>query len=911
MSRSVPRLESSHPEGHLQGAGAESTQTSDNVLCALFGHARPSAEMISGIASERSGFGLAWVLLEFIKTGRSQLPFESFGLSGFSLGAPKLRCLLSALPWGPAILQTLTLGPHVCKDACLPVLLDFLLRLKTEERLGRQAICLKTLNLSKCDLDDRVDVMFPLFPLSVEHLDLSGNRFQAPTMKILSSVITHDLLSNILSLDLSDNPLGPSGVKTIAKALSSSTKTLPLQSLKLARVKAKAEGMEALAKALKAKKTTSLQTLDLAENEMRPPGLKHLVSAINAEALPHLRLLILKKNALSLVTPGQLERDFTSIIDLLSTCALQEIEEMNLSENELFGPILGVGASAAAVAVPGRFPNLQRLNMKGTMLTSQQLAAFATALGVEGAPSLEELILPWGRSEETPEGVVALANTICSGHLSRLTTFMVKRIDRYHVTGEGFAALCRSLASGKTPLLQTLDLETVSNDAAGCVGGLAQAMRERRLPSLENFRLDIAGDNTDGSVLAEVGEALGGGGCPLIQKLNLQWEETGDMGLRALAVGLGGGNLSSLRDLSLEIECGGEGDGSGFVTLGKVLSTGKLKSLRRVSLSLGSDANVCSFCEGFSQGGGLSPPVQVEIEIAASGMANPAVSALADVIRAGKLSGLRRLYLDIFVGYNQLGQVGGERFGEALASAQANGSRRDAVSTEGVLSLSTLLTRGRFPALRDLNVNIARVGQEGMQAFAAALSSPAASVLRKLELGFSQATDAGNAMQISMLAVALSSGNLSRLEELCVSALERVADARTLFVGLGSGKLSSLHTLHVRRSRLGPEGGSALSEAVVAEKLPSLKRLDVSGGKMTDGGVRALSEAWMNRTPPPLQCVNLSDNSLTGAITSALLALFGSRQLTALHNLNLSSNAEFDNESKGLLSAAFADIVEL
>uniref|UniRef100_A0A0G4I6B3 Uncharacterized protein n=1 Tax=Chromera velia CCMP2878 TaxID=1169474 RepID=A0A0G4I6B3_9ALVE len=48
-----------------------------------------------------------------------------------------------------------------------------------------------------------------------------------------------------------------------------------------------------------------------------------------------------------------------------------------------------------------------------------------------------------------------------------------------------------------------------------------------------------------------LGLALGGGGCPGLQKLDLAWREKGDEGVGGMAEGLGGGRLSSLGDRSI------------------------------------------------------------------------------------------------------------------------------------------------------------------------------------------------------------------------------------------------------------------------------------------------------------------------------------------------------------------------
>uniref|UniRef100_A0A0G4GQ11 Uncharacterized protein n=1 Tax=Chromera velia CCMP2878 TaxID=1169474 RepID=A0A0G4GQ11_9ALVE len=421
-------------EGQVLSIGVRPPQTTDSVLCALIEHARPTAKDISEVASDRSGFGVSCLLLNFIKTGRSRLALERLDLSGFSLSAGKLKFLLSSLPSGPGVMETIR---------------------------------------CECDFGEPAVVIFHQLSGSLEHLDLSGNSFRSVSMEGLGSVLLFSWLPSLLSLDLSDNPLGPSGVRAFAKGLSASPYSLLLQSLKLARTRAKTEGVRTLAEALKAKKTTSLQMLDLEGNDMRPAGLKYLASAVNAEAL--------------------------------SICS--------------------------------RFPKLRRLDLGRGFMDSTQLAAFATALGEKGAPSLQELVLPEGGVESNSVGVVGFANTISSGHFSELRR--LKMCSRHDMILETFTTLGRSLATGKASLLQSLDLEIVRFNVGGEVWAIAEAISGRGLCALTSFRLSVAG--VKGSEISVLGLALGEGGCSALQKLDLCWMENGDEGVAGLAEGLGGG----------------------------------------------------------------------------------------------------------------------------------------------------------------------------------------------------------------------------------------------------------------------------------------------------------------------------------------------------------------------------------
>uniref|UniRef100_A0A0G4GQU2 Uncharacterized protein n=1 Tax=Chromera velia CCMP2878 TaxID=1169474 RepID=A0A0G4GQU2_9ALVE len=937
MSQTIDSSQTSPPAAdNPQMTGTTSLQRTDNALCSLIEHARPSAER------------------------RTLLPLASLDLSGFSLSTRKLKLLLSSLPSGPGVVETLRCGPRVCKDACLPALLDFLQRVRAGGTGGAPSISMKTLNLSKCDLAQAAVAIFHQLPRSLEHLNLSGNRLRTMSMESLASVFSFGWLPHLLSLDLSDNPLGPSGLKAFARGLSSSPQSLPLQSLKLARTKAKAEGVGALAGALKAKKTTSLQTLDLAENEMRPAGLKHLSSAVNTEAVPQLRVLILKNNLLTYVAFE--ERNWCSAAELLSTSSLKELEELDLSENRLFdmeigGAGTGSQLSAAAVAVPGRFPKLRRLDLGGiypAVISSEQLAAFATSLGVGGLPSLQELVLPFGGSDHNPnpEGVVALANALTSGNLSQLRCLKLQF--RYDMTDEAFAGLCRSLATGKVSLLQFLDLVLNDNDSAEGVGALAEMIGEKRLSFLESFRLKLSA--VKGFAVSGLGLAFGCGGCPGLQKLDLKWSEEGDEGVRGLAEGLGGGRLSSLRDLCLSVDCGvgGEGEtewaGEGCRALGEVLSTGKVPSLRTVRIDWPCDQSFASLCEGLSQGR-VDPPVMVDIDLRRRGLENDTylgVRRFAETIRAGKLSGLRKVSS---TRYRMLSREGAGVLGEALTHADAllnsleelhilsqtqeanafffQGLSRgtgqlpalhtlhcahgaeSTIGTDGAQSLSALVSGGRVPSLKDLKVELEGIGQEGMQAFAATLSSPHVFALRRLDVfKLTSFHSANPAVEVDILSGALSSGHLRRLEELWVRGLWGVEDVRALCVGLGSGKLSSLRTLHFWNCSFGGQGSRALSEVLVAEKLPSLRILEAELTGLADEGVSAFVDVWMTRDPPPLQHLNFQHNALTGAIVNPVLRLLGSQQLPALETLSLFGNERIDERARESLLGTFPEVVK-
>uniref|UniRef100_A0A0G4FP79 Uncharacterized protein n=1 Tax=Chromera velia CCMP2878 TaxID=1169474 RepID=A0A0G4FP79_9ALVE len=293
MSQPATRI---HREASEQAEGLQAPDPSGDqnalteaVLVAAFGHTDPNAQEISALVTHKGGMGLAWVLLQFIRTGRCCLSLDNLDLSDFSLGAGKLEAVFSALPTGPSHVETLKCG--VCTATTLPV---FAAALK-KGGAGEGALTkLKTLIAADCDLED-ASLLFPSLPRSLETLELRGNRFRIASMETLSSVLEARWLPFLVSLDLSDNPLGPLGVRALAKGLAA-----PLQVLKLARTGVKEKGVEALAEVLKGKKVTSLLTLDLAGNKLFSAGLKPLAAAFTIPGVaPTLQTLILKDNSLT------------------------------------------------------------------------------------------------------------------------------------------------------------------------------------------------------------------------------------------------------------------------------------------------------------------------------------------------------------------------------------------------------------------------------------------------------------------------------------------------------------------------------------------------------------------------------------------------------------------------------------
>uniref|UniRef100_A0A0G4HXR8 Uncharacterized protein n=1 Tax=Chromera velia CCMP2878 TaxID=1169474 RepID=A0A0G4HXR8_9ALVE len=721
-------------------------------------------------------------------------------------------------------------------------------------------------------------------------------------MEALRSAFSEGTLSKLLGLDVSKNPLGPSGVATLARGLSASERALPLQSLKLSNTAAKAEGVKGLSTSLKEGKAPSLQVLDLGGNDMRAEGVGGLAGAVAAGTLSSLRVLILKANRVA----AELDYEFWDFSGLAALFSHQfpALEELDVSGNGLQGdddadtaaPMIGEALEAGRLAV------IRKLNLLDTKIREDDLTALCAALAAGRVPSLQELHLC--RVDDSPAEALALA--LDSGHLSQLTELILE--DDPECFSEGVGVVMRRIGSGKPLSLRTIKIK-VAHEMTGQVhthvdeilGGLAQGLRERKLTSLEDLDLDFGQRNfwIPPEAVRELGLALGAGGLSSLRRLALSWKEDEDAGVGALAESLGSGGLASLEELSLKElrrpkHPEERGSAEGCRALGEMLSTGKVPSLRNVVLKWWVDTGLQGLAEGFRVGS-LSPDVLVDLCLRPiifpdnERLTTAAVKEVADLIRDGKVPGLRKLAVDGSLDRWTSGKIEGDAACDLGAALTAMCLRCP--------PLAECITKGKFPKLRNLRFSSDHfpisLGQEGMQAFALALCSPHAKSLRSLTLRSEERGNDRKALgaqtaQMSALSLALSFGQLTALQELTLKGRLFIESVSALCVGLGSGKLRSLRSLELPHLTLGDdEGTSALSQALSAEKLPALRCLIL--GSLNDNGLKRLAEAWHDTTPPPLEKLDLSGSQVrfTDLGVMALASLRRAGRLPLLWDLQL------------------------
>uniref|UniRef100_A0A0G4I602 Uncharacterized protein n=1 Tax=Chromera velia CCMP2878 TaxID=1169474 RepID=A0A0G4I602_9ALVE len=954
-------LQSSAPE-QIQGMedpGAAMTPIVDAALSAVFGHVLPCAETISALVSHRGGFGLGWVLLQFMRTGRFLLPFGSLDLTDFSLGAAKLELLFSSLcfPSDPStLLETLKCGPTVCKGRSLAVLIDFLQRLKASAgEVGGLSISLKNLILAKCDLGDTdVCVLFPSLPPSLCSLDLSDNLLRSGSMGALGRVLSFNWLPSLVDLDLSNNYLGPGGMRAFAKGLQASAHGLSLQSLKLRGTGVGAEGLGALAEGLKEGKTRSMRHLDLGSLDWDAKGVKSLTEMLNTSALPGLRSLDLSDQ---IGDSEDIEDEARSegaaaLGRLLSSTGLRGLEDLNLSL------VWTGGGEACAKAIAARhLPNLRSLSLRETDMVPSGVLDLANAFAAGKAPELRvfRLVDCWvpdhlqsSDADPTFEVPDALVKALNSGHLSQLTVLQLQEV--YDFFGAGFNSLLRCLAEGPLPVLQSLDLQAlnsppflggmVSLSVDEGVTALAEGMGGGKFPLLENFVFSIPSSRMKlgGECIRLLCRALVSGKVSTLKRLELSWTEEGGEGIRGLVEGLREQTPPPLEHLSLYC-CFGQRDeeSQGMVAcreVGEILSTCKVPTLKSIELRLPDAGSLSFLCQGLLLGS-LPPSLVVDLYGIVGEAGNEAVERLSEILCAGKMTGLQTLSLS---GLNQEMARG---FGEALTHAESslaclervnagiNGAEReagiaaflngmragpsrlpslrlldfgglwhgDALGVGGARGFFFVVSSGKIPSLERLHVDCRELGGEGMHAFSRTLSSPHISRLQELEVTF-QEGNSGDA-EMGMLSVGLGFGQLRGLQELTFGGLTG-AGLETLCVGLAGGTLCSLRKLSLQQNPLGAAGGVALAGIVNAEKLPSLRELEVDHTGIGDEGVTALSEAWLERQPPPLEIMRMGVAEIGDDGLEPLVRILASGRLSLLKKFKLEGN-RFSAAAKHLL----------
>ncbi len=247
------------------------------------------------------------------------------------------------------------------------------------------------------------------------------------------------------------------------------------------------------------------------------------------------------------------------------------------------------------------------------------------------------------------------------------------------------------------------------------------------LPNLEKLRLD---NNNIGDIgLSALATAVGNGALPLLNSLYLGDNQIGDSGLASFATALGSGALPSLTQLVLIENQIGDAGLTAFAT---AVGSGSLPSLKTLGLghNMIGDAGVSALAGAM---GAL--PSLTELYLNRNQIGDDGIAAFATAVGNGALPSLNELYLSS----NQIGDT-------------------------GLTALATALSNGALPLLTVLRLSQNKIGDAGITSFATALGSGALPSLETLYLDRNDIGDTG----LSALAAAVGNGALARLNMLFV-----------------------------------------------------------------------------------------------------------------------------------------------
>uniref|UniRef100_A0A0G4HER9 Uncharacterized protein n=1 Tax=Chromera velia CCMP2878 TaxID=1169474 RepID=A0A0G4HER9_9ALVE len=970
LAQSPGRKESEGEGAHTQKSSLEevdplSMPTGTAALCSVLSNFSSCPQMISDLASTRDSFGLAWLSLSFIRLGYCNLPLKTLDLSAFPLGAGKLGLLLSpsSVRGGPlGSLETLICGPGICTGPSLSILAQFLQRLRANSAGGGTAdssSCLKTVSMAGCDLSDTEAVLLlHSLPASVEVLNLSGNRLRTAAAESLSSALSLGWLPSVLCLDLSGNPLGPSGVSARCRGLAvasvGSTLPLPLQTLRLGGTVLKQGGMEALGELLGSGRVVCLQSLDLRDNAegMEVEGVEALARGLSdsAAAPPLLRSLILSHNRLTDFPSGP---SVTVAEKLLCSTSLSSLEELDLSHEALLGERRGPGVvcKCAKAIAEGRLSRLRCLKLFESAGGPRDLSGLAGALQAGKSRGIEELRLSGENGAEVGggtggDGGVGLGRVWEAGYLSKLVSLQLERLRG--LRGQCLLDVCQALGKGTAPLLVCLELGGAWGGGEGegenkideSLRALAGGFRSGGFPLLEEFRLVAEGvvlsESGESRGLGELGRAVGGCGS-MLKKLSLMWAEGGGLGAVGWAEGIRSGGLLSLETICLKIVKSGK---EGCRELGGALGTREaLPSLRKVRLECGCTEGSIGLAEGLGRsGGGLGAEVGVDLVLDEEGRgedADATVRAFAVGMREGKLGCVQSIKVAVRGDEESLSTETARMFGQALPQSESRCAHVESLSfgflgdkgvpeSEGWSVVRPMpgvggLMRGvvlggcALPRLHTLCLQEDWGGEDWEDGLAVALAAGVKGgnlkSLRKLVVNIIDMT----IEEIRSLSSVLASPNIAALRVLELfmfrpppystvpgsGGIGRLgsAEAVALSGGLGSGRLFSLEELRLDVHATDSEM-NILCGGMVGGNLRRLRVLDLSSNFLSE--FEGVAEVLTVEMLPQLRELDLSENDLSDSAFETLSNVWGSVLPPPIERLKFRETSLGDKAARSL-----------
>ncbi|XP_051717668.1 NACHT, LRR and PYD domains-containing protein 3-like isoform X3 [Ctenopharyngodon idella] len=300
---------------------------------------------------------------------------------------------------------------------------------------------LRDLNLSENNLGDSgvkiVSAVLENPHCKLEKLWLSKCGVTDEGCAALASALRSNPSSHLRDLDLSENNLGDSGVKTVSAVLENPH--CKLEKLWLWKCGVTDEGCAALTSALRSNPSSHLRYLNLSENNLGDSGVK-IVSAVLEN--PHCKLEKLRLNDCGVTDEG-----CAALASALRSNP-SHLRDLNLSENNLGDS----GVKIVSAVLENPHCKLEKLWLSKCGVTDEGCAALASALRSNPSSHLRDLDLSENNLGDS--GVKTVSAVLENPHCKLEKLWL-----RYcGVTDEGCAALASALKSNPSSHLRYLGL---------------------------------------------------------------------------------------------------------------------------------------------------------------------------------------------------------------------------------------------------------------------------------------------------------------------------------------------------------------------------------------------------------------------------------------------------------------------
>ncbi|KAK2836223.1 hypothetical protein Q7C36_014092 [Tachysurus vachellii] len=352
------------------------------------------------------------------------------------------------------------------------------------------------------------DVLLKLLPVVAASRKAKFNNcgLTEKSCAALASVL-NSAYSNLRELDLSENSLKVTGVKSLSTVLEKSY--CKLKTLRLCNCEISDEGCAALTSALSSN-PSHLRKLDLSWNKIKDSGVKSL-SAVLENPLCKLETLRLQCCDVS-------DEGCAALTSALRSNP-SHLRELDLSKNDLRDS----GGKCLSAILENPHCNLETLNLFNCEILDEGCAALTTAL--RSNPShLRELDLSWNICTYS---TVKSFSAVLENPQCKMESLSMRGCG---VSDEGCAALMSALSSNPSHLRE---LDLTWNKIRGLGVKSISAVLENPHCNLETLRLCDCGVSDEDC--AALTSALSSNPSHL-RELDLSWNKFGDSGVKQLSV---------------------------------------------------------------------------------------------------------------------------------------------------------------------------------------------------------------------------------------------------------------------------------------------------------------------------------------------------------------------------------------